>query len=251
MTGQEKVMGIVLSAAPFGDYDKRLVLLTKDRGKITVFAKGARRPASQFLGCSQPFVFGTFTVYQGRNAYTLVQAEITNYFSELREDGEGIYYAFYFCEFAQYIVQENMDAKQVLKLVYQSFRALIEKPVSLALIRVIFELKLMDIDGQAPLMFSCVKCGRKGNFNMLSISRGGVVCQECGDKKEDVHIISDGCRYTMQYIISSTVEKVYTFNVTDEILCELREIMKEFLGKYVEHDFKSLDMLEFMCGDIM
>lgn len=244
MTGQEKLLGMVLTAAPFGDYDKRLVILTRERGKITVFAKGARRPTSRFLGCSQPFVFGSFSVYQGRNAYTLIQAEIDNYFSELREDENALYYAFYFCEFAEFLVQEGMDGGNVLKLLYQSFRALIKKPVSIELIRVIFELKIMAAEGQAPLMFACVKCGKKGDFPMLSIPYGGVICPDCGEGGGMIHMLSGGGRYAMQYIISSTIENLFTFDVTEEILKELKEIMKEFMEKYVEHEFKSLQMME-------
>ena len=46
-------------------------------------------------------MFGTFSLYEGRDAYSLVSVEVQNYFREITENMEAACYGSYFLEFAE------------------------------------------------------------------------------------------------------------------------------------------------------
>ncbi len=69
MRPQITLKGIVLSSTLVGDYDKRVVILTKERGKITAFARNVRRPGNILMAACQPFNYGSFSVYESYDAY--------------------------------------------------------------------------------------------------------------------------------------------------------------------------------------
>ena len=105
---------MVISASPVGDYDKRLVILTKERGKITCFARGAKRAASQLRAPVQAFCVRRFFTDRGEGRYNLYGAEVENYFDELASDMECACYASYFAEFAGYYGRENVDESETI-----------------------------------------------------------------------------------------------------------------------------------------
>ena len=207
------VTGMILSAVPAGEYDKLVVLLTKERGKIRAFARGARRQNSPLLAVCNSFVFGEFSVYEGRTSYNLMQAKASNYFHELSGDFEGACYGFYFCELAEYYTREANDELQMLKLLYQSLRALCKPSIPNELIRYIYELKVLVVNGECP-----------PDFGQLDICESTL--------------------YTLQYIAASSIEKLYIFNVSQQVLGELRFVLHRYRERYMEGHFKSLDVLE-------
>lgn len=211
-----KVRGMVLQSTPSGEYDKRTVILTKERGKITAFARGARKQKSPLLAAASPFVFGTFTVYEGRDAYTLVQAEVSNYFTELKEDFEGTCYGCYFMEVASYYTRENLDASQVLNLLYATLRALSNEKLDNEIIRCVFEMKAMVLNGEYP-------------YDIVNDAS-----------------LQESTRYALAYVIQAPIQKLYTFTLAPEIFREFRRVQDHFNRLYIDRSFKSFEILKTM-----
>lgn len=213
-----KLTGIVLKTVPIGEYDRRVVILTKERGKISAFAKGARKPNSRLVAAASPFAFGEFKMYEGRSSYNIMEADIQNYFEGLREDFTAACYGMYFLEMADYYTRENSEEIEMLKLLYQSLRALLAQSLNKELVRCIFEIKALAVNGEYP----GIPEDRKWN--------------------EDT-------AYTMDYIEKSSVEKLYTFTVTREILEELKEISAMYRKRFMDREMKSLGILEGLGGE--
>ncbi|MBE5940251.1 MAG: DNA repair protein RecO [Lachnospiraceae bacterium] len=254
MVEQITVTGMVISAMPVGEYDKRLVLVTKEKGKITVFAKGARRQNNRFVAATQPFSFGRFHVYPGKEAYNLVNVDITEYFDDISKDLECMYYGFYLLELSGIFTYENIEGRDVLRLLYGSLKALTKSietresekdNIPFSLIRRIFELKLLAINGEYPDVFKCYKCGSSENLITMDMMKPGALCSKCIHDNMYVRY-NTSTFYTMQYIISAPIEKLYSFKVSEEVLSEFADIMDKMMRIYVNKEIKSLEVLEMI-----
>ena len=65
------VRGMILSSMPIGEYDRRLEILTDSLGRISAFARGARKPSSALVSATRVFAFGEFDLYEGRSSYNI------------------------------------------------------------------------------------------------------------------------------------------------------------------------------------
>lgn len=249
---QLEVTGMVLSAVQVGDYDRRLVILTKERGKLSAFARGARRTGNTLTAACQPFTYGTFTLFSGRDAFRIQSVEIQNYFDEIKTDLDGITYGTYFCELADYFTHENLDAKEQLKLLYITMRALVKRQVAYSLIRRIYEIRILALDGEEMQVFSCVKCGNPGTGYVFRARQGGLVCiDHCQPDYDIGELLHPSTVYSLQFILSSPLERLYSFQISQEVQTELDDICNAFLEEYVDRQFKSSEFLDSLSCNLM
>lgn len=207
------VTGMILKSEPIGEYDRRIVILTKERGKISAFVRGARRPGNRFMAATNPFCFGTFKLYPGKSAYNLQDVHIDNFFDELRNDFSSAYVGIYFMEIADYYSRENSDDKELLKLLYQALRALIHPAYDNRLVRAIFEIKSIVVNGEFPGIFPDIDP-------------------------------NSTCGYAISYIVNEPVEKLFRFSVKDDVLEELIRHANRYCAKCMDKKFKSLEIIE-------
>ena len=208
------VTGIVLKAEPIGEYDKRVVLLTKERGKISVFARGALRPKNRFVACTNPFVFGTFELYAGSNSYSLTKADVQNYFDRFMTDLDVTFYGTYFLEIADYYGRENTDNVALLRLLYKALTLLCDEEYSRDFVKTVFELKAIMLEGEFPF-----------------------------DHAED---LPEGGKSALKYIYESRPENVFSFRVGEESFRKLKERAKVVRSNTFDKHFNSLDIIEGM-----
>lgn len=223
---------MVLSSQPSGDYDRRLVLLTGERGKITVFAKGARRPASAFSACTQGFTFGIFTLFEGREAYNLKSVEKPRFFEELRDEPEGTCYGMYFCELASYFSREGMEETALMKLLYLSLSALAKNVIDRRLVRAVFELRSIAISGEAMVTEGTFYSGRRNGLRA-----------EAG---EDAVEVTEAVLETVRFINKAPLKQLYTFAIPEETLTQLCKISSDYRSRRVDRKIKSLEVLDVL-----
>ena len=85
--------------------------------------------------------------------------------------------------------------------------------LSNVLVRYVFEMKAMVINGEFPGM------PREGDWE-------------------------ESTRYAVSYIVNSSIEKLYTFTVTPQVLNQLKQIADEYRVRYVDRQFKSLEIVD-------
>jgi len=141
--------GIVLARRNYGEADRILSVYTKNHGRISLIAKGIRRPKSRKRGHLEIFSYIRFQAATGRGLDLMTEAEVIDDFKEIRKNLKKVSLAYYFCEVVGKITHEGETNERLFDLILENLERLKEEK-ELRNQRLDFILKLLTLLGYWP-----------------------------------------------------------------------------------------------------
>ena len=236
--GTIKTKGIIIAEHNSGDFDKMLTMLTPGIGKISCIAKGARRPKSALLAGTQLLCFGDYMMYKGANTYNINSCETIEVFSNIRTDLDKLKYAIHITKIIQDVITENQNCYKIIQLFLNTLYTISETDKNLDLTISIFKLRLMCYLGFMPIINKCVSCEEKENITHFSIKDNGFKCEVCSRIDKSSIQITKSTENAIKYIVTAQPKKLFSFNLKDESLEELKLITQLFVNNNLEKEYK-------------
>lgn len=238
----EVFRGVVLRQTETKEADRILTVLTAEKGKLSVIARGARRKGSRLAAASQLLAYSELTAYESRGWYMLTEGSTLQLFPGLRADVERLALASYFAELTETVTQEGEEPGEILPLLLNALYALGELRKEPTLVKAAFELRLLSLAGFAPMLEGCCRCGGEvtgGAF--LDAAAGGLVCGTCGGAGFGLLPLSPGTVAAARHAVTGDAKRLYSFSLPEEELRQFSRAAESYALTQLERGFRTLD----------
>jgi DNA repair protein RecO (recombination protein O) len=239
-----KSEAIVLKTMKFRESSKILTLYTRQYGKLSVIAKGARDPKSKFGSVLEPmnYVLAVFYRKENRDLHLLTQCDLMKSFKHLSDDMERMHAAMSIVE----LVDVVTHAEEQNELLFQTMVGCLEEingATKNALpVLYLFEMRLSGILGFKPNFHTCFSCGRPMDEKAtgprgaeLYLNGGGVLCVYCMHKALGQGTISLGALKVLQRLQEIQEIGVATrLNLATQIRNEVAGTLRRFLESHID-----------------
>ena len=185
--------GIVLRATDYRESDRILNVLTKERGLVAVTARGCRKPSSKLSSIASQFCYGEMEVAERAGKLQLSSATLLESFYSIRESYEQLLAATHAVTAAERISEKENPNDDLFLLLYHALSVISYGENDPRDTELLFLAKLLKLEGVAPVLTRCVRCGRaltKEREIHFSNSFGGALCDGCGSAYGTVSALS-------------------------------------------------------------
>lgn len=230
--------GIVVKTVDYKESSKILNILTEDYGIIGVISKGCKSPKSKLSIVSSNFIYATFHIYYNENKLsTLIQADIIDYFTNIRNDIELVGYMTYLTELSKEVYSESSN-EEVLDLLISSLDR-INNGINPKVIKNILELKYLYFIGVGLNLNNCVGCGSESAVT-LSASKGGYICSKCRTNEK---ILSEKTIKMIKLFYYIDIKNISKTDIKENVLKEIDDFLNEYYENYTGLYIKSKKFL--------
>ena len=242
-TGKTVTSGVVLRVTDTKETDRILTVLTADRGKIPLIARGARRKNSRLSAACQLPAYSELTLYKRGGWYMLDEASPLELFDALGRDIGLLALASWFCELTEAVCAEETPAPEVLSLLLNALYALCYTDRPPRLVKAAFQFRLMALAGFEPLADGCALCGRRdAEVPMLDVQGGFVTCGGCRGPDAGLRLpLTAGGLAALRHILSVEPKRLYSFTLEPGALAALDHVGEAFISVQMERGFRTLD----------
>lgn len=243
------VCGLVTREVKYGENSRILTVLAKDIGKVSVLASRARTNRSGLLTATQLFAYSNFTLFKGRenSLMKMNEGEVIEPFSEIRNSLDNMAYASYFCDIANHICTDGTEENEQLGLLLRVLKRLSVREENTAdslKAECVYLFRALSIAGFTPNCNGCAVCGKTESIKFFDIRNGVFLCRNCFGKLGQNTVEISGAMYnTINYIVSSNVNRMFSFSLGEKSLRYLADVGEAYARNQLEYDFKTLKYL--------
>lgn len=227
-----------------GETSKFIDVLTENLGVIEINVRGCKKINSKNCAAAQLFAYSRFCLNKRKGMYYINSAEPINIFYKLRTDLQKLSLASYISELVSYVVGNEGNGENILKLFLNTLHFISNDERPLELLKSIFEIRFMSEIGLMPNVFTCKDCSEYVvEAAYFSINEGIISCANCYDGYTDDNIkkVPLSVLYALRHIILSEFDKLYNFKISSESQEILSSITEQYIIIHLERNFNTLN----------
>ncbi|MCI2047619.1 MAG: DNA repair protein RecO [Faecalibacterium sp.] len=237
--------GLVLRETKYKESDRILAILSPQLGVISAAAKGSLRLKNKLFSACGLFCYSEFTLYPGKNMYTVDDAEVKTVFHGLSESVERMSLAMYLGEIALMLSPTGAEADTVLRLLLNSLYLAGEGKMPLKQIKAVYELRLCGECGFLPQLLCCKACGLYDGKNFyLDEQDGELLCADCAAKAGKKPNLDPGALYAVRHICLADEKKIFGFRISEESGKKLAAVAERYALVHLDSIPKSYAFLK-------
>ena len=240
-----RLTGLVIHRRDMGEADRIVSLLTPDRGRIDLLAKGVRKITSRKAGHLDVFTYVRLQVAKGRTWDIITQAEAIRTFPRIRSSLPRTAHAYYIAELLYALAPEEQEDRELFDLALETL-GYVETATNLLVVSRWFEAHLLRVTGFQPQLYVCPLCGAPLDVEQVNYwvpQAGGAVCPTCGVGQKGGRPLPARVLKLMRFLHTRPYTHVRELPLRTDVLLELEGYMQAYLRHVLERDIRALKFL--------